>query len=174
MNAQAEMPKYKSHKEVWALKIKMIGTNQADGSGLITPEDAGYAAFEVSAEYLEKHKPHPGGYYVVYADGYKSFSPAEAFESGYTLPQQRANDKAMTDAERLQKMGTDALEWAREFCSMFPGNDEDTMLGWFANAIEAGRSAGAVNEREACAKAAENSTYWPLEGADIAKEIRQR
>ena len=24
-----------------------------------------------------------GGYYVVYEDGYKSFSPAEAFESGY-------------------------------------------------------------------------------------------
>ncbi|MCK9988658.1 MAG: hypothetical protein AzoDbin1_05130 [Azoarcus sp.] len=25
-----------------------------------------------------------GGYYVVYEDGYKSFSPAIAFESGYT------------------------------------------------------------------------------------------
>ena len=25
-----------------------------------------------------------GGYYVVYEDGYKSFSPAGAFESGYT------------------------------------------------------------------------------------------
>ena len=31
-----------------------------------------------------KHQPTVGGYYVVYKDGYKSFSPADAFESGYT------------------------------------------------------------------------------------------
>jgi hypothetical protein len=30
-----------------------------------------------------KHKPEVGGYYVVYKDGYRSFSPAEAFETGY-------------------------------------------------------------------------------------------
>lgn len=83
MSIEREMPKYKCHKEVWALKIKMFGVNEADGSGLITPEDTGYAAFKVSKEYLEKHKPQPGGYYVVYKDGYKSFSPAEAFEGGY-------------------------------------------------------------------------------------------
>ena len=81
---QCEMPKYKCSKEVWALKIKMFGVNEGDGSGLITPEESGYAAFEVSKEYLEKHKPQPGGYSVVYKDGYKSFSPAEAFEDGYT------------------------------------------------------------------------------------------
>jgi hypothetical protein len=28
--------------------------------------------------------PQPGGYFVVYKDGYKSFSPAKAFEEGYT------------------------------------------------------------------------------------------
>jgi len=33
---------------------------------------------------MYKHKPEVGGYYVVYADGYKSFSPAQAFEEGYT------------------------------------------------------------------------------------------
>ena len=31
-----------------------------------------------------KHDPQAGGYYVVYADGYQSFSPAQAFEEGYT------------------------------------------------------------------------------------------
>ena len=82
MNTEREMPKYKSHKEVWALKIK-FGVNQNDGSALLTPEDPDYAAFEVSAEYMAKHLPEPGGYYVVYEDGYKSFSPAEAFEGGY-------------------------------------------------------------------------------------------
>lgn len=87
MPTEIEMPKYKSHKEIWALKIESIDPKPADGSGLITPEDAGYAAFEVSAEYMEKHQPKPGGYYIVYTDGYKSFSPAEAFEDGYTLSQ---------------------------------------------------------------------------------------
>jgi hypothetical protein len=52
---------------------------------IITPEDSDYAAFPVDAEYVAKHKPQAGGYYVVYADGYKSWSPAAAFEEGYTL-----------------------------------------------------------------------------------------
>jgi hypothetical protein len=55
------------------------------GSGLITPEDSRYASFWVDQEYMYKHKPVAGGYYVVYKDGYKSFSPAAAFEEGYTL-----------------------------------------------------------------------------------------
>lgn len=86
-----EMPRYKSHKEVWALKIKSIvrdgeGENdrESDGSAIITPVEEGYAPFKVDHEYMFKHKPEVGGYYVVYKDGYKSFSPAEAFEGGYT------------------------------------------------------------------------------------------
>jgi len=86
-----EMPKYKCHKEVWALKIKNIVPHNADnhnaetdGSAMIEPADARYAAFKVDYDYMRKHKPHVGGYYVVYEDGYKSFSPADAFESGYT------------------------------------------------------------------------------------------
>jgi len=37
----------------------------------------------VSAEYMAKHTPRAGGYWVRYEDGYESFSPATAFESGY-------------------------------------------------------------------------------------------
>ena len=33
---------------------------------------------------------------------------------------------------------TDATVWAREFCKRWPGIDEHTMLGWFANAIMCG------------------------------------
>ena len=51
---------------------------------IITPEDAGYAPFSVDAAYVRKHQPKVGGYYVAYKDGYKSFSPAEAFEEGYS------------------------------------------------------------------------------------------
>lgn len=83
MNVATEMPKYKCHKKVWALKIKTIELRPANGH-LIHPEDVGYAPFEVSDEYVQKHNPQAGGYYVVYEDGYRSFSPAAAFESGYT------------------------------------------------------------------------------------------
>lgn len=92
-SVQAEMPKYKSHKTVWALKIRKIHLDhedarkegrETDGSATITPEETGYAPFKVDRDYLAKHKPTVGGYYVVYADGYKSFSPAKAFDDGYT------------------------------------------------------------------------------------------
>lgn len=89
---QREMPKYKCYKEVWALKIKAIVRNnedkpneETDGSAMITPEESGYAPFKVDAGYMQKHQPKVGGYYVVYKDGYKSFSPAETFETGYEL-----------------------------------------------------------------------------------------
>jgi hypothetical protein len=51
---------------------------------VITPADELFAPFTVDADYMQKHKPEVGGYYVVYDDGYKSFSPAKAFEDGYT------------------------------------------------------------------------------------------
>ena len=85
--AAAEMPRYKCHKEVWALKIKEIKrvpSGNATVTHTIVPADEGYAPFEVNPEYIGKHNPAAGGYYVVYADGYISYSPARAFEEGYT------------------------------------------------------------------------------------------
>jgi hypothetical protein len=52
---------------------------------LLEPADMSGPSIPVNAEYLQKHKPRVGGYYVRYADGYESFSPAQAFEEGYTL-----------------------------------------------------------------------------------------
>lgn len=80
--AMAELPRYRCHKEVWALKIKGIAYVGPLGT-VITPEDERYRGFEVSAEYMEKHKPQIGGYWVLYKDGYQSYSPAKAFEEGY-------------------------------------------------------------------------------------------
>jgi len=83
--AQAEMPRYECHKKVWALKIRNLKPRTPDdGTLLLEPDDAGYASFILPAEFVAKHKPEAGGYYVVYTDGYKSFSPAKAFEDGYT------------------------------------------------------------------------------------------
>lgn len=85
-----EMPKYKCHKEVWALKIKEIREEDDKEHPdtyyyyLMIPEEEGYEPIMPDREYMRKHQPKAGGYYVVYADGYKSFSPAEAFEGGYT------------------------------------------------------------------------------------------
>jgi hypothetical protein len=33
---------------------------------------------------MEEKHAHVGGYFVVYDDGYTSYSPAAAFESGYS------------------------------------------------------------------------------------------
>jgi len=108
MSVSVEMPKYRSHKEVWALKIKSIvrdgeGENrESDGSAIITPEEEGYAPFRVEGDYLHKHKPQAGGYYVVYKDGYKSFSPAEAFEEGNTLIKENSFfDRILIEAQEL-------------------------------------------------------------------------
>jgi hypothetical protein len=84
-----ELPRYKCHKEVHALKIKEVQDPtkpgcETDGSRVLVFEDDGYAPIRVPHDYVRKHKPEAGGYRVVYKDGYKSYSPAEAFEAGYT------------------------------------------------------------------------------------------
>lgn len=85
---EAEMPRYQCHKKVWALKIKEVETTERNKDGkyncYLDFEDEGYAPIAVGQEYCEKHQPQAGGYYVVYEGGYKSFSPAEAFEAGYS------------------------------------------------------------------------------------------
>lgn len=97
--AMRQLPQYQSHKKVWALKIKQVikhahPDSKADdavfeaspafqGAHLLF-EDEGYAAIPIDADWYRKHNPMPGGYYVVYEDGYKSYSPAKAFEEGYT------------------------------------------------------------------------------------------
>ena len=79
----SELPRYKSHKEVHALKIARI-KQHPDGSWSFEAEEPGFAPISLAQDYMDRHKPEVGGYYVVYADGYKSWSPAGAFEAGYT------------------------------------------------------------------------------------------
>jgi hypothetical protein len=95
------MPRYVSHKTVWALKIAEFDVDTLT----ITPADEGYAPFVVEREYVEKHRPQAGGYYVVYADGYTSFSPAKAFVEGYQL---------VSDVSRLLPVDVEATVVDRE------------------------------------------------------------
>lgn len=62
-----------------------------------------------------------------------------------------------TDGQLLARIGTDAAKWTDAFLERFPDgcNDWGTMVGWFANAIEAGKSASAPptepeGERDDC------------------------
>lgn len=81
-----ELPKYRSHKEVEALKIGAISP-MSDGGLYITPDDAEFSSFAVPAKFVPKHRdgvPAVGWYWVKYDNDYQSFSPAKAFEEGYT------------------------------------------------------------------------------------------
>lgn len=84
MNAAAEMPRYRSHKTVHALKIAAIGGKPPHVMTLSFAEP-GYAQIAVDPKMFARYTPAPGDYYVVYDDGYVSISPAKAFEEGYTL-----------------------------------------------------------------------------------------
>lgn len=81
---ERQMPQYVSHKKVWALKI--ASASEEDSTGMYTLEiaDPGYALVKVEAAVVSRYFPQPGDYLVVYEDGYRSISPAKAFEEGYT------------------------------------------------------------------------------------------
>lgn len=76
------LPKWKCHKEVWAAKIKRL-TPHSDGSIAMLLDGGHIEAADVA--WGIKFNPHVGDYLIVYADGYRSISPAKAFEDGYTL-----------------------------------------------------------------------------------------
>jgi hypothetical protein len=83
------MPQYQSHKKVHALKIASVehlgcdSTTDENEIVLVGFEDTRFA----DRRFNLRGKPMPvvGGYFVQYEDGYESFSPAKAFEEGYTL-----------------------------------------------------------------------------------------
>lgn len=112
---QRELPRYRSYKTVWALKIADIQQSPADelstvdgGTWRLIPVNPGYGHITVPHSYVQKHQPHVGGYYVEYIDGYQSFSPAKAFEEGYTAIDNDAPAVAMSQAETSGLVVSDA------------------------------------------------------------------
>lgn len=72
-----EIPQYKCHKVVRAFKVGKI-------EGLkIFSIDEKYSV-DVAPDFMTKNPLNTDGYLVIYEDGYKSWSPAKAFEEGYT------------------------------------------------------------------------------------------
>lgn len=80
-----ELPLYQCHKKVRAAKITEIESHENDGTGSRTMVfgEIGGSKF-LTDEWKDRFKPEVGGYYVIYEDDYTSFSPAKAFEEGYS------------------------------------------------------------------------------------------
>jgi hypothetical protein len=81
------MKTYRCHKVVQAAKIaKVVPSPDIQCCILQCEQDVENRIdfVTVDDEWYCKHKPQPGGYYVRYEDGYTSYSPAEAFEAGYS------------------------------------------------------------------------------------------
>lgn len=79
------LPRYRCHKEVKAAKILEVYIRDGDGGASLWFTNPKYDPVEVDHLFMAKHNPSRGGYYVVYGDGYASWSPGKAFEEGYTL-----------------------------------------------------------------------------------------
>lgn len=96
---KANIPEFKCHKTVKAFKILSISPNPVDScSALYGCLNAKSIAVFPSEQYMAKHKPVQGGYYVLYEDGYESYSPAKAFEDGYAV---EGNKAAPGESEEL-------------------------------------------------------------------------
>ena len=82
-----ELPKYRCHKVVQAAKIVAMDYNALTNGRFLALENgtAPRHIVAVDRDWIERHEPTEGGYYVLYEDGYASYSPAKAFEEGYTL-----------------------------------------------------------------------------------------
>lgn len=94
-----DWPEYVSHKIVRAAKI--VGISPADENGVFTiyvrpageEHDAGQIEDFEPTRVDMKSMAEVGAYAVIYApdekypEGYRSISPAKAFEEGYTLVQ---------------------------------------------------------------------------------------
>ena len=79
--AGIQMPRYRCIKDVYALYIGEVITH-VDSITLVF-DNPNYASKLMDRSWAAKHEPQAGGYYVVYKDGYQSYSPAKAFEEGY-------------------------------------------------------------------------------------------
>lgn len=84
------LPRYRCHKVVSALKIKAVIQNPRGYE--LHFEDGRFVPIQVNTAWVIKQLTGDnglnslvGGYAVWYENGYVSWSPADAFESGYTL-----------------------------------------------------------------------------------------
>lgn len=94
---------YTSHKRVHAAEIKSVGNyylvDELKLVRSITLVDG--PIVDIGEEVFKRYTPLPGDFYVVYADGYQSFSPRKAFLDGYKL----TDDRTFTDIKQEISLG---------------------------------------------------------------------
>ena len=86
------MKTYQCHKKVEAFQIASTIEDAARFGKVLLRSANGEDAVEVNDAWVNRHNPKIGGYVVIYSDGYKSYSPQEVFESGYTVIEDDATD----------------------------------------------------------------------------------
>jgi hypothetical protein len=97
------LPLYRCHKEVRAFKIAKIILDPKRGY-LILADHPTLGSIWADDAWIAKTGAVAGGYYVVYSDGYVSYSPAKAFEEGYTqIEAPKPVPTPKTETERLQE-----------------------------------------------------------------------
>jgi hypothetical protein len=83
-----QLAEWKCHKIVKAGKILpvQILDDEGEGTSLVMVEghDGTSCSISIATGAFARGMPKPGDYIVIYEDGYKSWSPAKAFEDGYT------------------------------------------------------------------------------------------
>lgn len=84
-----KLPLYNCHKQVRAARIAESAYSSEEGRlmGYVMLELPNGTLYQqpVHHHWLDKYQPEIGGYFVEYGDGYISYSPAAAFEEGYSL-----------------------------------------------------------------------------------------
>lgn len=86
MTDTSNMPLYECHKQVHALEIASVGNyknNPEMGRLIRTVNFTDGTSRDLTDDIFRRYLPQPGDFYVVYEDGYESFSPRKAFLDGY-------------------------------------------------------------------------------------------
>jgi len=86
-NLRSILPKWETSKVVHAVMIDHIeyGADHQREATIYPLAELNLPSFTVPPEYVAKHAPRAGGYYILYEDNYESFAPASAFEP-YAMP----------------------------------------------------------------------------------------
>lgn len=79
-SSNAAMPIYASHKRVRALEICDVDL----ATCTIHFSDPAFTPRQLESTVFARYIPEAGDFFVVYDDGYESFSPRKAFLDGYT------------------------------------------------------------------------------------------
>ena len=110
MSGHKQMPRYQSHKVVRALKLRRVDWENC----ALIPADDSYEPIPVARKWMDNRIQHADGgipeepgYFVLYEDGYMSWSPTEAFEAGYALIPDGASDSNAVFIEQLNKISAE-------------------------------------------------------------------